>query len=58
LQRVGGAKKVKKSKKFQKLEKWKPPNVLQARPVENFSGCLCQQVYEGDRKAKNEAQLI
>jgi hypothetical protein len=55
LQRVGGAKKS-KNRKIRKMKI--SPYVLQARPVENFSGCLCQQVYEGDRKAKDEAQSI
>jgi hypothetical protein len=41
LQRVGGAKKIEKSKKIQKLEKLKSPKVPQARPIENFSGYLC-----------------
>jgi hypothetical protein len=34
------------------------PNVLKAHPTENFSECLCQKVYEDDREAKSEAQLI
>jgi hypothetical protein len=35
-----------------------PPNVPQARPIENFWGCLAQKVYEGDWGAKTEQQLI
>jgi hypothetical protein len=34
------------------------PNVLKAHPIENLSGCLCQQVYEGEWEAKSEAQMI
>jgi hypothetical protein len=34
------------------------PNVLKAHPIENLSGCLCQQVCEGEWEAKSEAQLI
>jgi hypothetical protein len=29
-----------------------PRNVLQASPIENFSGCLCQKVCEGGWKQK------
>lgn len=35
-----------------------PPNVPQARPIENFWGCLSQKVYEGGWEAKTEQQLI
>lgn len=35
-----------------------PPNVPQARPIENFWGCLAQKVYEGGWEAKTEQQLI
>jgi hypothetical protein len=35
-----------------------PPNVPQARPIENFWGCLAQKVYEGDWEATTEQQLI
>jgi len=35
-----------------------PPNVPQARPIENFWGCLAQKVYEGGREAETEEQLI
>ena len=35
-----------------------PPNVPQARPIENFWGCLVQKVYEGGWEAKTEQQLI
>jgi transposase len=35
-----------------------PPNVPQARPVENFWGCLVQKVYEGGWQATTEDQLI
>jgi hypothetical protein len=35
-----------------------PPNVPQARPIENFWGCLAQKVYEGGWAAKTEQQLI
>ena len=35
-----------------------PPNVPQARPIENFWGCLAQKVYEGCWEAKTEQQLI
>ena len=35
-----------------------PPNVPQARPIENFWGCLAQKVYEGDWQATSEKQLI
>ena len=31
-----------------------PPNVPQARPIENFWGCLAKKVYEGDWEAKTE----
>jgi hypothetical protein len=34
------------------------PYVLKAHPIENFSRCLCQQVYEGEWEAKSEAQMI
>ena len=34
-----------------------PPNVSQARPIENFWVCLLQKVYEGDWEAKTEQQL-
>ena len=35
-----------------------PPNVPQARPIENFWVCLAQKVYEGGWEAKTEQQLI
>ena len=35
-----------------------PPNVPQARPIENFWGCLSQKVYEGGWEAKTEQHLI
>ena len=35
-----------------------PPNVPQARPIENFWGCLSQKVYEGGWEAKTEQRLI
>ena len=35
-----------------------PPNVPQARPIENFWGCLAQKVNEGGWEAKTEHQLI
>ena len=31
-----------------------PPNVPQARPIENFWGCLAHKVYEGGWQAKND----
>jgi hypothetical protein len=33
-----------------------PPNVPQARPIENFWGCLAQKVYEGGWVAKKKIQ--
>ena len=35
-----------------------PPNVPQARPIENFWWCVAQKVYEGGWEAKMEHQLI
>jgi hypothetical protein len=35
-----------------------PPNVPQARPIENFWGILSQKVYEGGWRARNEQQLV
>ncbi|XP_065656798.1 uncharacterized protein LOC136082208 [Hydra vulgaris] len=35
-----------------------PPNVSQARPIENFWGHLAQKVYEGDWQASTEQVLI
>ena len=35
-----------------------PPNVSQARPIENFWDCLAQKVYEGNWETKMEQQLI
>ena len=35
-----------------------PPNVPQARPIENFWGCLSQKVYEDGWEAETEKQLI
>ena len=35
-----------------------PPNVPQARPIENFWGCLSEKVYEGGWQASSEQQLI
>ena len=31
-----------------------PPNVPQARPIENLWACLAQKVYEGDWEANTE----
>jgi transposase len=39
-------------------KKVNPPNVPQARPIENFWGWLTQKVYEGGWEATNEQQLI
>lgn len=35
-----------------------PPNVPQARPIENFWGVLTRLVYDGGWEAKSEQQLI
>ena len=35
-----------------------PPNVPQARPIENFWGWLTQKVYEGGWEATSEEQLV
>ena len=35
-----------------------PPNVPQARPIENCWDCLAQKVYEGCWEDKTEQQLI
>lgn len=35
-----------------------PPNVPQARPIEDFWGCLSQKVYEGGWEAQTSDQLI
>lgn len=35
-----------------------PPNVPQARPIEDFWGLLAQKVYSGGWEAKNRQQLI
>ena len=35
-----------------------PPNVSQARPIENFWGWLTQKVYEGGWEATSEQQLV
>ena len=35
-----------------------PPNVPQARPIENFWGCLAQKVYEGGWQAKTQNKFI
>ena len=35
-----------------------PPNVPQARTIENFWGCLAQKVNKGDWEAKTEHQFI
>ena len=35
-----------------------PPNVFQARPIENFWECLAWKIYEGGLEAKTEQQLI
>ena len=35
-----------------------PPNIPQARPIENFWGDLSQKVYEKDWQAKTKDQLI
>ncbi|RNA10630.1 glucosylceramidase 4 [Brachionus plicatilis] len=34
------------------------PNVLQARPTENFWGCLSEKEYKGGWQASTEQQLI
>ena len=34
------------------------PNVPQARPFENFWGCLAQKVYEGGQEAKTEHHSV
>ena len=34
-----------------------PPNIPQARSIENFWGCLVQKVYENGCEAKTESQL-
>ncbi|XP_065668006.1 uncharacterized protein LOC136088249 [Hydra vulgaris] len=39
-------------------KKSNPPNVPQARPIENFWGHLAQKVYEGDWQASTEQVLI
>jgi hypothetical protein len=58
LQIVGGAKKSKNRRKSKNLKNENLPNVPQARLIENLSGQLCQQVYEGGWEAKSETQLI
>lgn len=35
-----------------------PPNVPQARPIENFWGCLTQKVYDRGWEATSEQQLV
>lgn len=35
-----------------------PRNVPQARPIENFWGCLAQMIYKRGSEAKTEDQLI
>ena len=35
-----------------------PPNVSQARPIDNYWGCLAQKVYEGGWKADTDQLLI
>jgi hypothetical protein len=35
-----------------------PPNVPQARPIENFWRCLAKRVYEGGWETKSEKELI
>ena len=35
-----------------------PPNVPQARPIENLWGILAQKVYEGGWEAKTHQELI
>ena len=35
-----------------------PQNVPQARPIENFWGCLTQKAYENGWSSNSEAQLI
>ena len=35
-----------------------PPNVPQARPIENFWACLCQKVYEDGWQAQTQQELI
>ena len=35
-----------------------PPNIPQARPIENFWGCLAQKVYEGGWGTNTELLLI
>ena len=39
-------------------ESTNPPNVLQARPIENLQGILAQKVYEGGWEAKTQQELI
>jgi hypothetical protein len=34
------------------------PNFLKAHLIVNFSRCICQKVYEGEYKAKSEAEII
>jgi hypothetical protein len=48
-------KKSKNPRKSKNSKNENPPNVLKMRLIENFSGCLCQQVYQGEWKAKSEA---
>ncbi len=35
-----------------------PPNVPQARPIENLWGILAQEIYEGGWKATTQQELI
>ena len=35
-----------------------PPNIPQARPIENFWGCFGQKVYEKGWQAKSHDQLV
>lgn len=48
---------MKRNIKFVPIEV-NPPNVPQARPIENFWGCLSQKVYEGGWTAATSDQLI
>jgi hypothetical protein len=49
-------KKSKNSRKSKNSKNKNPPNVPQARRIENLSGHMCQQVYEGEWEAKSEAK--
>jgi hypothetical protein len=51
-------KKSKNSRKSKNSKNKNHPNVPQSRRIENLSGYLCQQVYEGEWEAKSEAKII